>query len=194
MRIRTALVVLVLAIAGCTGDPGAESVTTEAPRTTVTTSSSTSTTLPTTTSSTSSTTIAVIVFVEVTTADGTWAFPREACSEDTGRTGAVVDALAEADDALRSVVGRRVSGWPTTTLPLDSEGFEAAALSAAVGALVLAGVLDVTDETIAGWLEYEQGYADADQGWAGIDIISTRLDAWQGIAGEVTAGLSDSCA
>ena len=76
----------------------------------------------------------------------------------------------------------------------DAEGFEADALSVAVGALVLAGVLDVTDETIAGWLEYEQEYADTDQGWAGIDIISTRLDVWQAIAGEVTAGLPDACA
>ena len=124
-----------------------------------------------------------------------WELPAAACLElegDAAITAAVAEAAAE---EVQDLVAERSSGWPTTTAPApgSEEEFERLSHRAGVMALALGAVAGTDDEIVAGWQEWEQGWARPEEDVLAVSAISRRLDAWGADAAEVTAALVAAC-
>jgi hypothetical protein len=134
--------------------------------------------------------------IAIETAGGTWELPAAVCLRADGDADIVLAAAEQAAATVRSLVGHLVSGWPTTTysLSFDFQAYEQELRAAGVTALTLAGLLGEQAALETAWEDYEQGYADSDQGWGPPDEISSRISGWRDEAATLTAAVAAHCA
>jgi hypothetical protein len=125
-----------------------------------------------------------------------WELPAAACLRADADRDVVRAAAEQAAATVRSLVGHLVSGWPTTTysLSFDPQAYEQDLRVAGVTALTLAGLLDEQVALETAWEEYEQSYADPDQGWGAPAEISGRIDGWRVEAENVVQAITGYCA
>jgi hypothetical protein len=126
----------------------------------------------------------------------TWELPAAVCLRADGDR-YIVQAVAEqAATTVRSLVGHLISGWPTTTyaLSFDQQAYEQDLRAAGVSALTLAGLLGEQAALETAWEEYEQSYADSDQGWGPPYEISSRVSDWRDEAATLTVAVTAHCA
>lgn len=127
--------------------------------------------------------------------DRSWELPAAACLRLDGDAAAVAEAAASAADEAQSLVGRLVSGWPTTTWSSWASDTYAGDLEvAAVTALTLARLVGEQAAIEAAWRGYEQSYADPAAGWGGPAEIQGRLADWNAKADTLTTALAGQCA
>jgi hypothetical protein len=125
-----------------------------------------------------------------------WELPAAVCLRADGDRDIVLAAAQQEAAIVRSLVGHLVSGWPTTTyaLSFDYEAYQRDLQGAAVTALTLAGLVGEQGALEAAWAEYEQDYADPDQGWGPPDEISSRISGWRDEATTLTSVVAAHCA
>jgi hypothetical protein len=124
-----------------------------------------------------------------------WELPAAVCLRADGDADIVLAAAEQAAATVRSLVGHLVSGWPTTTysLSFDPQAYEQELRVAGVTALTLAGLLGEQAALETAWEEYEQSYADPDQGWGPPYEISGRISGWRGEAATLTLAVAAHC-
>lgn len=125
-----------------------------------------------------------------------WELPAAVCLAADGDADIVLAAAEQAAQQVRSLVGHRVSGWPTTTWvsPDQPDTYAEDVRVAGVTALALAGLVGEQGALETAWRDYEQDYADPEGGWGPPYEISGRLSDWRAEAETLTQAIAAHCA
>lgn len=133
--------------------------------------------------------------IVIDSAGNAFTLPAAACLDAPGAADIVLAAAQQQAAEVRSLVGRLVSGWPTTTyaLDFDHEGYERDLQAAGVAALTLAGLLGEEDALTSAWADWEETYSDPEGGWGPPDEISSRVAQWQAEAHALRRAVAVYC-
>ncbi|HEX5631088.1 MAG TPA: hypothetical protein VFY15_05460 [Acidimicrobiia bacterium] len=132
--------------------------------------------------------------VEVLAGGIRWDIPPAACLAATDHD-AIATAANDAAEELQDLVADRATGWPTTTraLPGEEAGFYAAINRAGPVALALAVLAGTVDAVVAGWDEFEAGYASLPDSPGPVRVISDRMAGWMTTANDIAAAVPGVC-
>lgn len=125
----------------------------------------------------------------------TWDLPAAVCLSADGDAAIVLAAAQQQAAAVRHLVGRLVSGWPTTTWAqaFDYQAYEQDLNRAGITALALADVVHEQEALLGAWEDWEQAYASPEEGWGAPNEISGRAEAWRAEAEMLAGAIADHC-
>ncbi len=134
--------------------------------------------------------------IVVEAAGEAWELPAAVCLTADGDADAVLAAAQQEAATLHGLVARQLSGWPTTTAqpPEQQEIWLRDLRVAGVTALTLAGLAGEQAALEQTWVDYEQGLADAEEGWGPPQEIALRVGGWRQEAASLTQAIAAQCA
>jgi hypothetical protein len=134
--------------------------------------------------------------IVVESAGESWELPAAVCLQDEADADVLLAVAQQQAANVRSLVGSLISGWPTTTyaLSFDHQAYERDLQVAGVTALTLAGLAGEQAALEQAWDDWEQSFADPDQGWGPPYEISGRISGWKAEARALTEAIAAHCA
>jgi len=127
-----------------------------------------------------------------------WVLPAAVCLRADGDLDIVLAAAQQQVAIVHSLVAIMISGWPSTTwgafpTPGDLAIWERDLRMAGVTALTLAGLVGEQAALEQAWVDYEQSFANADEGWGPPGEISGRVEGWKAEAQALTQAIAARC-
>lgn len=122
-----------------------------------------------------------------------WTFPAAVYLRTEEDAEIVLAAAKQKVATVHNLVAPLISGWPSTTWrPYTEEELadrQRYLRTAGVTAVTLAGLVGKQAALEQAWVDYEQSFADPDQGWGPPDIISSEVVSWKAEAQALTEAI-----